>query len=136
MYHFFMLTAFFAMFSTSYTVIDGFSRSFAEGLALLRPGLAGGRTRKTAYRAFALASALFAAVTLVALGNPVTLVLAASLVSLAVAPVLYALNIHCVRRHIADPRLRPAIATVAIGWAGIAFMLAALGVTLYVRLAG
>ena len=63
-----------------------------------------------------------------------TLVLAVSLVSLTIAPVLYALNIYCVRNHIVDPKMRPALATVVIGWMGIAFMIVALGVTVYLKL--
>lgn len=131
MYHVFMLTAFFAMFSTSYTVIDGFSRAFSETLATLRPSLA--KRRRTFYRSFVIGSSLCAAGTLLLVGNPVTLVLAVSLVSLAIAPVLYALNIYCVRNHIKDPKMRPAPATVVIGWMGIAFMIVALGVTVYVK---
>ena len=134
MYHVFMLTAFFAMFSTSYTVIDGFSRAFSEGLAVIAPSLSSNRARTRAYRIFAAASGVCAAATLVFAGNPVTLVLAVSLVSLAIAPILYGLNIYCVRNHIEDQKMRPAAITVVVGWIGIAFMIVALGVTAYVKL--
>ncbi|MFH1265583.1 MAG: hypothetical protein ABIK89_07625 [Planctomycetota bacterium] len=50
------------------------------------------------------------------------------------APVLYGLNLYCVLYHVEDPRLRPAALSVAIAWAGIAFMLIALGATVYVKL--
>jgi len=135
MYHVFMMTAFFAMFSTSYTVIDGFSRSFAEGLATLSASMAGKRRRALAYRGFVVASGLCAAITLLSVGNPVTLVLVVSLVSLAVAPLLYGLNLYCVTRHISDPALRAPLATVVLGWGGIAFMILALAVTAYTTLA-
>ncbi len=134
MYHVFMMTAFFAMFSTSYTVIDGFSRSFSETVAAIRPTLGGQGSRKITYRGFVLTSATLASVTMIWIGNPVTLVVAVSLVSLTIAPILYALNLYCVRRDITEPELRPARATVIIGWAGIVFMLLALGVTVYVKL--
>ncbi|MBW1809281.1 MAG: Nramp family divalent metal transporter [Deltaproteobacteria bacterium] len=134
MFHVFMLTAFFAMFSTSYTVIDGFSRSFSEALAALKPGLANEKTKRNTYRGFVIVSAVSAIVTLVLVGNPVTLVTAVALISLAVAPILYALNLYCVQKHIKDPELKPARATVVIGWLGTAFMLLALVVTIYVKL--
>ena len=81
-----------------------------------------------------MVSALCAAVTLLFVGNPVTLVTAAALLSLAAAPVLYVLNLYCVSRHIADPALRPARLTIALGWLGTTFMLVALAVTVYVKL--
>jgi len=134
MFHVFMLTALFAMFSTSYTVIDGFSRSFSEGLAALKNSLAGERPRKLTYRGFVAFSAGLAVVTIFWVGNPVTLVTAVALISLAVAPVLYGLNLYCVSRHITEPSLKPHKVTVVIGWMGTAFMLLALGVTAYVKL--
>ncbi len=134
MYHVFMLTALFAMFSTSYTVIDGFSRSFAEALAALRARLALERIRKLTYGGFVLCSAVLAAVMLVWVGNPVKLVMVVALISLAVAPVLYGLNLYCVVKHIDDPRMRPSAVTLVIGLAGIAFMLLAVGLTVYVKL--
>ncbi|MCP4677390.1 MAG: divalent metal cation transporter [Deltaproteobacteria bacterium] len=134
MYHVFMMTAFFAMFSTSYTVIDGFSRSFSETLAQIRPSLREKRARLLTYRGFIVASAILAAVTIEWIGNPVTLVVAVSLISLAVAPILYALNQYCIRRDITDPALKPSPVTVGIGWLGILFMILALVVMVYVKL--
>jgi Mn2+/Fe2+ NRAMP family transporter len=133
MYHVFMLTAFFAMFSTSYTVIDGFSRSFSEALATLKKPLSSDRIRGYTYRGFVIFSSTLAVVTIFWVGNPVTLVTAVALVSLAVAPVLYGLNLYCVQKHIEEPALRPAKATVVIGWLGTIFMIVALGVTFYVN---
>jgi Mn2+/Fe2+ NRAMP family transporter len=136
MYHVFMMTAFFAMFSTSYTVIDGFSRAFSESMAILKTGTATERGRKKTYGGFVLGSGICAAATLVFVGNPVTVVLIVALISLAIAPVLYALNLYCVTRHIEDPAQRPATATVVIGWMGTVFMVVALVVTVYVKLMG
>ncbi len=126
MLHLFMLTAFFAMFSTSYTVVDGFSRSFAEALASLR-GREG--SVRPWYVGFVLASSLLAVLTIFLVGNPVTLVTVVALISLAVAPVLYALNIWCVTRHISDKKLRPPRPLVWLACAGVAFMVLAVAVT-------
>ena len=76
-----------------------------------------------------LSSAALAVVTLFWVSNPVRLVPAVALVSLAVAPVLYALNLLCVQRHIREPRLRPARLTLILGWIGVAVMLVAVGMT-------
>jgi len=134
MFHVFMLTAFFAMFSTTYTVIDGFSRSFCEALATLRSSMATRERRRLTYTSFVIASSLMAAGTILLVGNPVTLVTAVALISLAVAPVLYGLNLFCVQKHIEQPALRPALVVVIVGWLGSALMLLALGVTIYVKL--
>ena len=134
MYHVFMLTAFFAMFSTTYTVIDGFSRSFSEALSALREDWSRESVRKRTYGGFIIFSSLCAAVCVVWVGNPVTLVTSVALISLAVAPILYAMNLICVNRDIRDPELRPARATVVIGWLGTVFMIVALAVMFYVKL--
>ncbi len=131
MYHLFFVSAFFAMFSTSYTVIDGFSRAFSETLALLRPGLAD--RRQALYAGFAEASALVAAITLITVGNPVTLVLAVALISLGFAPVLYGLNLWCVVTQIEDPALRPSRPLIVLGALGTLFMAGAAGLYLWVK---
>lgn len=132
MYHVFMLTAFFAMFSTSYTVIDGFSRSFSECTALLSPAMASPEARRTGYISFVIGSSVLACIILFAVGNPVTLVKVVSLISLSVAPLLYGLNLYCVLRHIDDPEMRPSRWSVGLACSGILVMLLALGVTAYV----
>jgi Mn2+/Fe2+ NRAMP family transporter len=131
MYHVFMLTAFFAMFSTSYVVIDGFSRSFSEALAVINPRLSSPPSKRRTLLGFMFLAAVFAALMIVWIGNPVTLVVAASLVSLAAAPVLYGLSLYCVRSHITDPTMKPHPITVIVGWAGVAFVAGALAVTIY-----
>lgn len=129
----FMLTAFFAMFSTSYTVIDGFSRSFAEALGTLFARYGSPSARRRHYLGFVAGSSLLAALTIRFVGNPVTLVTAVALLSLAVAPLLYALNLHCTSHHITDPALRPRRLTMWLGWVGVGLMLLALGLTFYLK---
>ena len=85
-YHVFMLTAFFAMFSTAYTVVDGFSRSFAQCCAVLRPARFGGEMSRRLYVGFVIGSSTLACGILLAVGNPVLLVTGAALVSLTAAP--------------------------------------------------
>lgn len=131
-YHVFMLTAFFAMFSTAYTVVDGFSRSFAQCCAVLRPARFGGEMSRRLYVGFVIGSSTLACGILLAVGNPVLLVTGAALVSLAAAPLLYTFNLLCVMRDIHEPRLRPNVATVWVARAGIVFMVLALAMTVWV----
>jgi hypothetical protein len=70
----------------------------------------------------------------VAVGNPVLVVTGAALVSLAVAPLLYTLNLLCVRRDIDEAMFQPSRITIGIAWAGIVVMLVALGMSVYVKL--
>ena len=134
MYHVFMLTALFAMFSTSYTVIDGFSRSFSECCAVLFPSASSENTRKRNYRGFVIVSSLIACLILTLVGNPVTLVTAVALISLAVAPLLYGFNLYCVTHHIEQRQWRPSLLSICLACVGILFMLVALGTTVYVKL--
>ncbi|MBL7186093.1 MAG: Nramp family divalent metal transporter [Phycisphaerae bacterium] len=121
MYVVFMVAAFSAMYSTTYTVMDGFSRSFAETVATLRPGL---RARWWArlYWAFVLATAAFAYIVAVTVGNPVTLVTVVALLSLCAAPLYYALNYYCVTRFIKEDKFRVRMPARVVAVLGIAVM--------------
>jgi hypothetical protein len=134
MYHVFMLTAFFAMFSTSYTVMDGFARSFAECCGVLRSPDAINSSRGRLYFGFVIVSALLAIVTLTYIGNPVALVTGAALVSLAAAPFLYGCNLYCVTFQIEAKEMRPATLTRGIACCGILVMVVALAMAVYVKL--
>ncbi len=90
--------------------------------------------RRLAYRGFAALSGMLACGMLVLVGNPVRLVTATAVISLAAAPFLYGFNLYCVRHHIENPRLQPSQASVWVAYAGILFMLIALGCTLYVKI--
>jgi Mn2+/Fe2+ NRAMP family transporter len=124
MYAVFMIAAFSAMYSTTYTVIDGFSRSFAETVATLRPQM---RTKwwKRLYWGFVLATAAFAYVVVVTVGNPVRLVTVVALLSLSVAPLYYALNYYCVTRFIKEDRFRVKTPARIVALLGIVVMLLA-----------
>ena len=131
MYHAFLVTASFAMFSTAYTVMDGFSRAFEGSLAQLRrlrrEAAAASCEERTAacgpaYWSFLVGTALVAAGCITAFPQPVVLVTFVATVTLLLTPALYAFNVWCVTRRIPDPALRPPRVTVWLGWAGVAFM--------------
>ncbi|MHC4227432.1 MAG: Nramp family divalent metal transporter [Planctomycetota bacterium] len=121
MYFVFMVAAFSAMYSTTYTVMDGFSRSFAETVSTLRPDI---RAKWWArlYWTFVLATATFAFVMAVTIRNPVTLVMVVALLSLCVAPLYYWLNYYCVTRFIKEQEFRPGMAARVLAVMGIAIM--------------
>ncbi|MBC8217202.1 MAG: Nramp family divalent metal transporter [Planctomycetes bacterium] len=121
MYFVFMIAAFSAMFSTTYTVMDGFSRSFAETVSTLRPGM---RAKWWArlYWAFVSVAATFAFVMVVTVRNPVTLVMLVALLSLCVAPLYYLLNYYCVTRFIKEQKFRLGTPARVLAVAGIVVM--------------
>lgn len=133
MYHLFFVAAFFAMFSTSYTVIDGFSRSFSEVLPLIFSNSE--RHKRRLYVGFAIASGAIATLLVCTVGNPVTLVMVVAVISLCFAPVLYGLNTWCVVTQIKDAALRPSkllvglaiIGTCAMAGAAILYAVVKLG---------
>ena len=103
----FLLAAFLALFSTAYSVMDGFPRTFAMLLRELLPEqrwVAGQGT----YWGFMAAIFLVAIAANTLFPNPVTLVQWVGVVSLAVAPLLYGLNWYCVNRLIEDRTLAAA----------------------------
>jgi Mn2+/Fe2+ NRAMP family transporter len=121
MFGVFMVAAFFAMYSTTYAVMDGFSRCFAETLSKLFPELPK-KGWNTLYRIFVLATALLAFVLVITIGKPVKLVMIVALISLAVAPLYYGLNYYCVTRFIEDRRFRPKMPARFMAIVGIAIM--------------
>ncbi len=124
MYPVFMVTAFFAMYSTCYTVIDGFSRSFAEAVSTLF-GEMQKKWRPRLYWIFVLFTAVLAFVLIVTIGRPVRLVMYVALISFCVAPLYYGLNYYCVTRFVSDEALRPKRPARVIAVVGIVLMLAA-----------
>ncbi len=124
MYFVFMIAAFFAMYSTSYTVIDGFSRSFAETLSTLF-GEMQKKWRPRLYWIFVLFTAVLAFVLIVTIEKPVKLVMYVAFISFSVAPLYYGLNYYCVTRFVSDEALRPKRPARVIAVVGIVLMLVA-----------
>jgi len=123
MYPVFMVAAFAAMFSTAYTVMDGFPRAFSTILKDLLPTSAFvRRPGDPAYWCFMLIIFSFIVVTNTLVRNPVLLVSLTGLLSLLVAPVLYTLNYYCATRLIDDPDMRPSRFNRIWGLAGIITM--------------
>jgi len=134
MFPVFMLAAFAAMFSTAYSVMDGFPRTFATLLRTLYPDKANLRgSGDPAYWGFMALILVFAVGANSIFPNPVLMVQLVGLVSLAVAPLLYGLNYYCVTRLIDDPELSPGRFLRLWGLTGIWFLTVAVLFSLYVR---
>jgi len=135
MFPVFMLAAFAAMFSTAYSVMDGFPRTFSRLLVTLYPdNEALRRPGDPAYWGFMAVIFAFAIGANYIFPNPVLMVQLIGLVSLAVAPLLYGLNYYCATRLIDDDALKPKVWLRLWGLAGLWFMTAAVLFSLYIRL--
>lgn len=124
MYPVFMVVAFFAMFSTSYTVFDGFPRTFAEAWRILRGQEAGGsQKRSLAYWGFI--GILYVASIIIIFkfgGKPVKLLMVAGVITFLFSPIYYLLNYYCVTHLIEDPDLKPHPAHRYLAILGIVMM--------------
>ena len=135
MFPVFMITAFSAMFSTVYSVMDGFPRAFATILRTLFPGNAFlERPSNPTYWMFMLVIFAFAITVNTLIPNPVLMIQLVGLISLGLAPVLYSLNYYCVTR-LAPEDVRPSRAMRLWALVGILFMAGAAGFYLYMQVA-
>jgi Mn2+/Fe2+ NRAMP family transporter len=134
MYPVFMTAAFAAMFSTAYSVMDGFPRTFSSLLKTLRPANRWLRqAADPAYWLFMALIFLFAIATVLLLPDPVLIVQYTGVISLLVAPVLFGLNYYCVTRLIDDPAMQPGRLLRWWGLAGILLMTGAVLLSLGYR---
>ncbi|MFQ5789320.1 MAG: hypothetical protein ACE5JI_02480 [Acidobacteriota bacterium] len=135
MFPVFMLAAFAAMFSTSYSVMDGFPRTFASLLRTLFPHSDFlKKPLNPAYWIFMAVIFVFAVAVNTLLPNPVLMVTLVGIISLLVAPVLYSLNYYCATRLIEDESMRPTGLMRLWALSGILIMTFAVGFSLYIRL--
>lgn len=135
MFPVFMLAAFFATFSTVYSVMDGFPRAFSTILRRLFPeNLFLKNPANYAYWIFMAVIFTFSIVVNTLVPNPVLLASLVGVLSLIIAPVLYSLNYYCVTRLIDDESMRPSRLKRIWALAGILFMMLAAGFYIYTEL--
>lgn len=135
MFPVFMITAFAALFSSVYSVMDGFPRAFSTIMKILFPGNAFlERPSNPSYWIFMVVIFAFSLITNTLLPNPVLVVTLVGVVSLLVAPVLYSFNYYCVTRLIEDEAMRPGRALKLWAVGGIVLMTLAAGFYTYTRL--
>lgn len=135
MFPVFMIAAFAALFSSVYSVMDGFPRAFSTILKTLFPDNRFlRRDSNPSYWIFMVVIFAFSLVTNTLLPNPVVIVTIVGVVSLLIAPVLYSMNYYCVTRLIEDPAMRPAQPLRLWALSGIVLMTVAAGFYTYTRL--
>ena len=135
MFPLFMLAAFAAMFSSVYSVMDGFPRAFSTILRTLFPSNSFlEKPSNPAYWIFMVVIFTFSLVSNTLLPNPVLVVTLVGVVSLLVAPILYAFNYYCVTRLIEDESMRPPLGLRLWAMAGILVMTVAAAFYTYTRL--
>jgi Mn2+/Fe2+ NRAMP family transporter len=123
MYPVFMTTAFIAVFSSAYAVLDAFPRSMARMFRVLMPEVKFFvENEKAVYWIYLGFILCYAVLSNTLLPDPVVMVLISGVATLIVGPMVYGLNYYCVTRHISDPELQ--LSTPAKIWAlfGIFFM--------------
>ncbi len=121
----FLAMAFAALFTTCYTSMDGFPRTFVATRRALRglPSVApdGPETPKT-YWIFLLVTTVGGLGLLALVPDPPTVVKAVGAVGLLLSPVYYALNLWAVFKLVDDPAMRPGKVLVALSFLGMAVM--------------
>ncbi|MEM8964244.1 MAG: divalent metal cation transporter [Acidobacteriota bacterium] len=133
----FLAMAFCALFTTCYTMMDGFPRSFIAALRVLRGDSAvssephGAPLLGRPYWVFLLSTTFLGMAILALAPDPALLVKIVGAFGLLLSPVYYALNLWAVTRRIEDPRLRPDGVIVTVAMAGIVFMVLIAGLLLW-----
>lgn len=132
MYPVFMATAFIAVFSSAYAVLDAFPRSMARMFKVLLPDVKFfAENEKAVYWIYLGFILLYAVLSNTLIPNPVVMVLISGVATLIVGPMVYGLNYYCVTRHIEDPQLIPSRPIRIWALAGILFMFGVAVLTAY-----
>lgn len=117
-----LMMAFAALFTTCYTMMDGFPRSFVAARRVLRGHPSYGGRVDRVYWTFLLTVTFGGMAILSLVPDPAWLVKAVGAFGLVFSPVYYVLNLWAVTRLVEDPDLRPGKVTSALAIAGILAM--------------
>ena len=119
-----LLMAFAALFTTCYTMMDGFPRSFVAALRVLRGQSAAGGGVDRGYWTFLLSVTFGGMAILALLPDPAMLVKGVGAFGLLLSPIYFTLNLWAVTRLVSSPELRPSRAMIALSVIGIVSMVA------------
>ncbi len=119
----FLVMAFFAMFSTTYTVMDGMPRTLVAAVRHLRGEADADRNDRGRLYWTYLAAMVVGSLALVrAVPDPVRLITVLAALTFLFSPIYFALNYWCVTRLIEDPAFRPARLDRWMAKAGMGFI--------------
>ncbi len=142
----FLSVAFFAMFTTCYTSMDGFPRTFVATLRVLRgqrsssfgesPAGDSAAPTQRPYWLF-ICTATFGGMALVAaVPDPAMVVKVVGAIGLLTSPVYIGLNLWVVTHLIEDPKLRPSKSMVGLALGGIVLLVLGAGLLVYATVTG
>ena len=128
----FLSIALFAMFSTTYTVMDGMPRTLTAAIRHIRGEADADRAdRGRVYWIYLVLMTLGSLAVVAAVPDPVTLITVLAAVTFVFSPLYFVLNTWCVTHFIDDPALRPSRADLTVAAIGIVFMVVTAGLLLY-----
>jgi Mn2+/Fe2+ NRAMP family transporter len=133
----FLLMAFFAMFSTTYTVMDGMPRTLVAAARHLRGDPDADRNdRGRLYWTYLLAMVVASLAVVRAVPDPVRLITILAALTFLFSPIYFVLNYWCVTRLIDDPSMRPSRAARWMAKVGVVFIVFTAGLLLYTEVFG
>ena len=130
----FLAVAFAALFTTCYTSMDGFPRTFVAALRVLRGESATAGDLPRAYWTFLLAVTFGGMALLATVPDPALVVKAVGAFGLLTSPLYFLLNLWAVTHLIDDPQLRPGKVQIALALAGVLLLVLAAGLLLWTQL--
>lgn len=131
----FLAIALFAMFSTTYAVMDGMPRTLTAALRHIRGEADADRAdRGRIYWIYLVLMTIGSLAVVAAVPDPVALITVLAAVTFVFSPLYFVLNTWCVTHFIADPALRPSRVDLTVAAVGIVFMIVTAGLLLYTEI--
>ena len=131
----FLTIAFFAMFSTTYTVMDGMPRTLTATVRHIRGEANADRPdRGRLYWIYLGLMTVGSLAIVAAVPDPLTLITVLAAITFVFSPLYFVLNTWCVTHLIDDPKLRPSKVDLAIAGVGIVFMVVTVGLVMYAEI--
>jgi hypothetical protein len=131
----FLTIACFAMFSTTYTVMDGMPRTLTAAWRRIRGQADADRAdRGRLYWTYLVVMTLGSLAVVAAVPDPVTLITVLAAITFVFSPLYFVLNTWCVVHLIEDRALRPSRADLVLATIGVVFMIATAGLVLYTEI--
>jgi Mn2+/Fe2+ NRAMP family transporter len=120
----FLVVAFAAMFSTTYTVMDGMPRTLTAAWRHIRDTPDPDRAdRGRLYWGYLITMTLGSLGIVAVVSDPIRLITLLAAVTFVFSPLYFVLNTWCVRHFIEDPKMRPSKLDLGLAGVGIVFMI-------------
>ncbi|RKZ12505.1 hypothetical protein DRQ32_03590 [bacterium] len=131
----FLVVAFSAMFSTTYTVMDGMPRTLTAAWRHIRDERDADRGDRGRLYWICLGAMAVGSLGIVAVvSDPIRLITVLAAVTFLFSPLWFVLNTWCVRKFVTDPQMRPSMGALIMAVLGIVFMLGTAGLLIYTEL--